>query len=268
MKVRDCPGGGYDPAMRWLFIATLPSGGSTALAQLLLTAPKTVSAAHRAEAQWLVPSMCAPENRWNSEAAIDLAAVREIWMAAARAKASQGALVIEKSPPNLCRMRALLRAFDGCSTSLLRFHRHPLAVCASWARLYSPNVVINEWEPGLAGKIDSGEDFLAALGDICGRRFAMLEDLADIADLTVGYEELASTPADVIDRLAGLDPILGKVDPAMQLLAGTRYAQVFRNLNGEQLCELTPGQLQAICKGLAPHASTFAAFGYDFQSLG
>jgi hypothetical protein len=99
-----------------LLVLNFPNGGSTAFAKLLLTAPGTIRLHENAEGHWLLPTLCADKLRWDPELAFDPAEVRDVWTRTAWEQCqlvgirSDEALVIEKSPHNMCRYRRLLSA--------------------------------------------------------------------------------------------------------------------------------------------------------------
>ena len=250
--------------LRWLFVATLPNSGSTAFARLLETAPDAISIGPRAEGQWLSPALSAPHLRWDPDAPIDLYEARDLWQAAAVAAAGDRAtaLVVEKSPPNLCRMRPLLAAFTPAPHRLVRFTRDPVAVCASWARRYPPEVIADVFEPTAGRPIETEAAYFRSLGENCGRRFAMLDDLADMADLTIRYEDLAADPGPLLARLAALEPVLLDVDLDADLEVKHYPRQSFRDFNAEQADGLNAQQVAWVGEGLAPYAASVRAFGY------
>jgi hypothetical protein len=268
--LRSRVGGGRTVSrLSWLFVATLPNSGSTALAGLLDSAPRTVRLTARGEGQWLLPEMCAPGRRWDPAAPLDLGRVRRVWSRHARAGLALGPrLVIEKSPPNLCRFRALLDAFADMPVGVLRFTRDPYAVCASWARRYPPAKIVVDWAPELAGRIDGEEAFFRALGAICGQRMRLLAGLEDCSDLDLSYEALTADPAASASALAGAFPLLSGLDPQVSVAVKDYAPQRLRNRNAEQVAALSPRQLAAITDGLEPHAAAVMALGYRLRAPG
>jgi hypothetical protein len=252
----------------WLFVATLPNSGSTALSALLDSAPRAVRLHRRGEGQWLVPELVAPGTRWNPDAAVDLAHVRAVWLDRVLAEGGGTGgrrLVVEKSPPNLCRFRALVAAFADMPVHVVRFTRDPYAICASWARRYGPAKVARDWDAPLRAASASREEFCRLLGDICGRRMAMLADLGDLGGIDVAYEALAADPAAGLARLVAAVPDLAGADPDAVVAVKDYAPQGFRDMNAEQIAGLAPGELVAITEGLRPHAAAVAALGYALR---
>lgn len=254
--------------LSWLFVATLPNSGSTALAGLLDSAPLTVRLTARGEGQWLLPDMCAPGRRWDPDAPLDLERVRRIWTRHALEAGGGPRLVIEKSPPNLCRFRALLAAFADMPVRVLRFTRDPYAVCASWARRYSPAKIVHDWAPEFAGRLDDEAAFFRALGAICGQRMRLLAGLEDCSDLDLSYEALTEDPAAAAAALAAAFPLLAGLDPQASVAVKDYAPQRLRNMNAGQVATLSPAQMAAITEGLGPHVAAVTALGYRLRKPG
>ena len=106
-------------SVSWIFILCFPNGGSTALAQVLLTAKATAALSPRAEGQWLIPEMCAQKRRWDPAHFLDYDRIREIWRSKAlkdRSADQPRITIIEKSPPIMVRYKALVEAFGSDET--------------------------------------------------------------------------------------------------------------------------------------------------------
>ncbi len=265
VRLRRRLGGDRPAPISWLFIATLPNSGSTALAGLLASAPGAVTLTERAEGHGLIPQFSAPGRRWDPNAPMDLGLVRAVWIDRALRLGGPGCLVVEKSPPNLCRFRRVLDAFGDMPTSVLRFSRDPYAVCASWAKRYSPDQIVAEWDPALAGRLGDADAFYAALGGICGRRMAMLAELGDVSDVDVTYEALTENPGDGAARLAAAVPRLAGIDPNAVVAVKDYAPQTIRNMNAEQIATLSDRQIERIGFGLRPYAPALERLGYRLR---
>ena len=253
----------YNVDVRWLFVACLPNGGSTALAKMLDGASAAFLLTPSGEGQWLVPELSAEGRRWDPNLPVNYARVRRVWLSRVALVGGQ-CVVIEKSPPNLCRFGALRAAFTDMQTVAIVMARDPLATCASWAKRYTPATIVRTWHPELAGCRLESDDFAfhEALGDICGRRFAMLVRAAQDAEIVTTYEAIAEAPGTFLARIAEVEPLLSDVDPDLHLSVKDYSAQPFRNLNVDDLARLSPAQVEAVARGLAPHADALAQFGY------
>lgn len=255
-----------DPGrLSWLFVATLPNSGSTALAGFLDSAPRAVKLAPDGEGQWLVPELSAPARRWDPATPVDYALVRAVWVDRALRAGPGPLLVIEKSPPNLCRFRALLAAFDDMPTTVLRFTRDPYAVCASWSKRYRPQALARQWDPDLGARMGSEADYFRTLGAICGERMALLAGLGDLGGIDIAYERLTDSPEAAIAALTAAVPLLAGVDAGATVKVKDYAPQGLENMNAAQTARLTPAQIAEISRGLAPHAAAIEALGYSLR---
>ena len=252
-------------AVRWLFIATFPNGGSTALAELLQTASRATRVEYRAEGQWLVPQMYLKENRWNARADIDLSLIRKAWLREIARQDTSPCVVIEKSPPNMVRMREIMATFEDMPQTLVTFTRDPYAVCASWARRYNPERLENEWGEDTLGMEATSAEYFAELGRMYGRRAQFLIDLEDVAAARLSYEELTAQPALTLDRLAELEPMLADVDRDAKVKVKNYDPQPLENMNDRQIAALNGAQLGAITVGLKEYAEAIHALGYELR---
>ncbi len=245
-----------DGPVHWLFLATLPGSGSTLLADLLCRHCGAGQLAPRAEAQWLVPDLTRPGSRWDPDWPPALDGVRRIWLDRVREKALAGS-VLEKSPPNLCRMRRLMTAFADMPQTLVRLVRDPFAVCEGWTR-YPSETIFADWAPGMKHVVTSREQYWALLGDVCGKRMTMLHDLGDLAVHTVRYERLVATPLQTLTDIAVDCP--GLAPPETDRIDGVE------DRNRTQLQSLDDGQRQAFAAGLRPYAGAVEDLGYSVEA--
>lgn len=123
----------------FLFIITPPYSGSTALAELINSSHRTTFLQERAEGQWLIPGMCG-NDRWDPEKYINWNSVKATWLSKyheIKRLVKNIDIVIEKSPPNMVRIKKLTSIFP--NHSLLAYNRNPYANCASiMYRNYDP----------------------------------------------------------------------------------------------------------------------------------
>jgi hypothetical protein len=92
-----------------IFLLNPPFSGSTAMAQLLLKSPLTWSPWSNGEGQW-VESVTEEMRRdpWNPEVDFDWRRIRAAWL---ERKPPGKSIMVEKSPPNLLRVRSILATF-------------------------------------------------------------------------------------------------------------------------------------------------------------
>ena len=245
----------------WLFVATFANGGSTALAKLLVSAPGAVMLHESGEAQWLVPAMTADGQAYDPETSFDWDEVRRIWLGELENK-PQPSVVVEKSPPHLVRMRKVLAAFADMPCVLVRLTRDPYAVCASWAKRYSPAKLASDWGAPTAGLDPEDAAYFEQLGCLYGERARYMVEFDDVTDLTLSYEDLAEDPAAALAPLVERLPLLAQVDPEAKIAIKDYPPQRLENMNARQIARLTPDQRGAVATGLAPYGDAIAELGY------
>ena len=248
--------------LRWVIVATLPNSGSTALAQLLASAPQVSLLTGNGEGQWLLPDLSRPVDRWRSDAPVNYDRLSHVWSRAALREG--GGVVVEKSPSNLVRLAPLVAALGGPDqASVICLTRDPIAICASWARRYSRAVVASEWLGHVPEGWDDDEIFHEFLGRLCGERMTALAEAAEVARLTVSYEEITEDTAGAAARLGAAFPEAGQLNPDAAVTVKDYAAQRLRNMNAEQVARLSDAEDAAIRRGLAPHSRAIKALGYD-----
>ena len=100
---------------QFIFWLTFRNSGSTAIAQLLSTNPLVALLNKRGEGQWLVPGMC-EHDRWDEAKPVDFDSVKAVWLnryqqIKARRTDREIKYILEKSPPNIMRIRSLIGLF-------------------------------------------------------------------------------------------------------------------------------------------------------------
>lgn len=257
--------GAADAALHWLFIATLPNSGSTAFAKMVSSSPVSVSLNDRAEGQWLLPGLCEDGKRWDPDLPVDWKRVRRVWMGKIRGKRQGPAVVLEKSPANLCRFRNLLAAFSDMETTPIRLTRDPYAVCASWDKRYGAERIKQGWHPELGDSLRTVDGYFRALGALCGERMAMLAGLEGIVAATFSYEEVTMQPETAAARLLAICPALRRVDGRVEVAVKDYAKAGLRNMNEEQIALLDAQQIAWITEGLVPHAAALEKLGYTLR---
>lgn len=254
--------------IEWLIVLAFPNGGSTAIAKLLTTAEGTVALHPQAEGQWLVPAMSAPHVRWDPNADLDYADIRTRWIEGvwrnwAGVDAYDGPpLVIEKSPPNMCRYRAIISMLSGMKTDIVVMTRDPYATCASWHARYGREGIDRDW--GWPGQSPTDEEsYFRALGKIWIERAKYLSAARADAKCLIRYEEFSDEPSVTIDLLAKKIPRLRSANPNAKIRVKDYPYQKIRNMNLDQISLLTENQMKVISSALAESPELVAGFGYD-----
>jgi hypothetical protein len=264
-RLASARGVGSDPipGLEWLFVANLPNSGSTALAMLLSTAPGAATLTDNGEAQWLMPELSGGIRRWDPSLEIDYAMLRSVWIKAAhRRRIGANALIVEKSPPNIVRLRAMADAFSDMPVHALMLTRDPYAVCASWAKRYPPSQLSREWDSRFLHMEAGSEELFEALGALYGERASALESCRDMARIAISYEELTEEPERAVARITSAIPRLAGMDAKARLRVKDYAPQELTNMNAAQIERLTPAQRCAITRGLWPCRDVIAAQGY------
>ena len=252
----------------WLIILTMPNTGSTALAQLLLSAPDTVALNPLAEGYRMVPEMDAPPARWQADLPINYGRMRELWLKAARDNArpeiSRTPLVIEKSPANLVRYEAILQMLAGMKTNLAMLTRDPYPTCASWNKRYDHAQVATVW--GREASADMEEfTYFQTLADLWVERAQILRGAREQGAHWIRYEDFTARP----DRMAAeLSDAIGRAviaDPEAKLRVKDYKRQQIVNMNDKQSALLSMQAKEAIASVLAKHADLVETFGYDVK---
>lgn len=253
--------------IEWMLILTFPNGGSTALAKLLLTAVGTVALTPRAEGQWLIPAMSAPRLRWDPANNLNYTAIRDRWIGAVkqvkqRISNREPCLVIEKSPPNMCRYRQIVSMLAGMKTYIVIMTRDPYATCASWHSRYGLELVERDW--GWPGPRPANEEaYFRALGEIWLNRAEYLEMARANAVHWMSYEDFSDRPSSVIRDLGGKIPQLRTVNPSANIAVKDYRGQKIRNMNSEQISILTERQREAISSALIQRPELVKRLGYS-----
>lgn len=252
----------HRPDVKWLLIGTFPNGGSTAVASFLAQSASVTRLTSNGEGQWLRPDMSAPGKRWRPDHKVNYDLMRQVWLSRV-ASNGDSRIIVEKSPPNICRMDKIIKALAPMPVRLLLISRDPFATCASWNKRYGRNILTRTWGPELKGKIDRDEDYFCALGRLYGERARMLVALEARADARIAYETFTEAPETLINTAARLYPELSDIEGTAAVAVKDYEAQPLQNMNARQINLLTADQLGFIRNGLRPFEPAIAALGYS-----
>ncbi|WP_340587909.1 hypothetical protein [Erythrobacter alti] len=247
----------------WLLMATMPNSGSTAIAKLLNHSTRIVELTNAGEGQWLHPAISAPGRRWDPDAKFDPDWLKRIWLSRVPAKPSPS-VVFEKSPPNLCRMKAIYDALAPMERRVFCLTRDPLATCASWFTRYKLANLMLGWCPEKRGTVKTEGDHLRLLGELYGKRAGYLIGARDLAGFTLSYEEICAEPERFINELRNMFPILSDLDADAEIKVKDYEPMKLKNMNDRQISKLTPDQADAIREGLDEYRADVEELGYSF----
>lgn len=248
--------------VKWLFILTFPNAGSTALAKLILNGRNTIALTPNAEGQWLIPSLSVERDRWDPAMRVDYRKLRAVWLSVLPKRATP-LLVVEKSPPNMCRYEKLLETFGQMQTHLITLVRDPYATCASWHQRYGKERIRRAWIP-LDPRMTEA-DYFRLLGRIWLDWARILSKAGKRAILNFRYEDFANDPASVLSalrkRVGGLDD----VSPSSLVKVKDHPEQGIVNMNARHIASLTDLQISAISASLWVDKDTVASLGYAIR---
>lgn len=257
---------GYEDQIHWLFIATLPNSGSTALAQLLSSAPAATSLTSNGEGAWMIPALSGPF-RSNPNLALDYDEIKAVWTNRIAKSAPKPCVVVEKSPCNLVRMKKLMDGFSPSPRTLVSLVRDPYAVCASWAKRYSRMNLRDAWvEPKEPLKeMSPDQELYWTMGTICGHRMQSMRELSDYVNVALSYEEIVADVPGVARKLKSACPTLEGIKSEIHVRVKDYAPQPLSNMNDRQIATLSDEQISWLTDGLRPYEEAVNAAGYTLR---
>lgn len=237
---------------RFLFLLTPPYSGSTALAKLLNTSPRSMILEPRAEGQTLVPALL--KERWNPEKSVDWPHVKSVWLKQfheVNSLVDTLRVVIEKSPPNLLRAADLQRHFP--TAAFVSFIRDPYAQCSSILhRNRQPeNLSLNERD---AWVLKFARRWLF--------RAQYIRRNVEAGILHFGYEQFCAQPGLYLSKILDLCPELERLDADAVIFVKDYPAQNITNQNARQIQRLTPRDRRIITEEMTGAGEMLDFFGY------
>ena len=241
---------------QFIFWLTFRNSGSTAIAQLLSTNPLVALLNKRGEGQWLVPGLC-EDDRWDEAKPVDLDSVKAVWLnryqqIKARRTHREIKYILEKSPPNIMRIRSLIGLFR--KTIAVASVRDPYANISSCGFRYQRFDKIDE-----AARLDRLDqlthDWVQANGKI-------RELVEDIGIRVVRYEEICVDPIASMSKLDLPEEIITNIDMTSELSIKDYPKQSMTDMNAKQRDLLTSREIEKIGTLLKPHHGLLSFFGY------
>ena len=217
---------------KYLFILSPPYSGSTVLWRLLQTSAAVSALPDEGQKLPELRAMMR-DDPWNPDRVFDWERIGDVWH---RHWDPARPVFLEKSPPHLCRPRALLQHFQPAWFLLLL--REPLALCEAMNRR-------NGW------------DF-----DYAARRCVEWLQLYQAAravlprTLTVSYEELVTDPEGTRRRLGTWMPELADIDvtaPVRSHAIDGEQTRALTNLNPRKIAAIAPADRARVEAALSAH---------------
>ncbi len=242
----------------FLFIITLPYSGSTALVKILDTSYRAMLLKGRGEGQWLIPGLC-EKDRWDSKKEINYPSVKAVWLKQfqkSKELTKNVDIVLEKSPPNMMRIKELASQFK--SYSFLANNRDPYACCAS--RLYRKYSLsnMNEDERFLALH-KSAEQWL--------ERSQKVQDLVKELNIPmIAYEEFCQDPSSILPKLNSLpEGFINTINFDAEVQVKNYPPQKIINQNARQIANLNDEELELLTEVFSEKKELLAFFGYRIR---
>lgn len=238
----------------FLFILTPPYSGSTALAELLNSSHRTTFLQERAEGQWLVPGMC-ENDRWDAAKQIDWDSVKATWLSKyqeIQQLVKNVDIVIEKSPPNMLRIKQLISIFP--NYSLLAFNRNPYANCVS--------IMYRNYKPDNKSQ-EERHQVLGVLAKSWLEKSALIRDL--VLELKINmftYEEFCSDISGCIKQIDLPFDVLRSINVASVVKVKDYKPQPIISQNERQLSNLTAAEVGLLNDIFAKESDVLSFFGY------
>jgi hypothetical protein len=245
----------------WLLVATMPNTGSTVFAELLKTAPRADTIAESGEGVRLLTRGLSGK-RFSPKTEREFQLMRAVWLDAAQSKPQRPLLVVEKSPPNLRRLRPIVETLSDMPVRVLGLTRDPYAVCASWAKRYGAREVAKSNRPEAGEGLDDEAFCYRVMGEAYVQGLERLEAHADLMRLTVSYEAMTDAPEETATWLEAAVPRLQGLKPRAEFKVKDYPPQPLSNMNARQTKRLSLAQRAAINEGLAPKEDLVRRFGY------
>lgn len=250
-----------EPHPRFLFIFTLPYSGSTALSHVLNTSPRSMLLHPTGEGQWIVKGLC-QSDRWRVKKKVKWNSVKRVWLKRWRVTNERAGgidVIIEKSPPNLCRMKGFFKNFP--NSAAFGFNRDPYAFASSYSHRQH--------------KVDTEQlsenrrrGFYRKVARLWVIRSRLLRaGIEEYGFTNFSYESFCENPAEVVKKIQAKCPELTGVDPEARIQVKNYEPQPISNQNDRQLAWLSQNDVLGINSVLRNHLDLMAYFGYRIREV-
>ena len=232
---------------QYLFILSPPFCGSTLLTEIISTS-KNVSCNNNIglrEGQHLpkAHNLLFTEDRWDPNKKIDWNRIKKIWD---KYWDKSKSILLEKSPPNICRANNIDIVFS--NSKYICLIRNPYAQIQSNIRRYNTDVV------------EATEKYISYL-KFQRNNIETLENT-----LVISYEELADNPLKTKEKISSFLPLLEDINIDLKFNAHNMYQKKqmgITNLNQESIQALTKDQINSINTILDKEQDLIKYFNYN-----
>ena len=230
-----------------LFILSPPFCGSTLLTEILSTS-RNLSCNNNIglkEGQHLpeTHNILFTQDRWNPNKKIDWLVIKSIWN---KYWDRSKDILLEKSPPNICRAENINDVFN--NSKYICLIRNPYAQIQSNIRRYSTDIT------------DATEKYISYLK----YQKNNLEKLSDT--LLISYEELADNPIKTKEKIISFIPLLSDINIDLKFKAHNMHKKKemgIVNLNDDSISALNKNQIDKINSSLKTHQDLIKFFNYS-----
>ena len=232
---------------QYLFILSPPFCGSTLLTEIISTS-KNVSCNNNIglrEGQHLpgAHDLLFTEDRWDSNKEIDWNRIKKIW---SKYWDKSKSILLEKSPPNICRANNIDKVFN--NSKYICLIRDPYAQIQSNIRRYNTDIKV------------AAEKYISYL------KFQKknIENLENT--LVISYEELADNPANAKEKISAFLPLLEDININLKFNAHNMHQKKqmgITNLNQESILALSTDQINSINTILNKEQELIKYFKYN-----
>ena len=230
-----------------LFILSPPFCGSTLLTEILSTS-KNLSCNNNIglkEGQHLpeTHSLLFTQDRWDPNKKINWLIIKSIWN---KYWDRSKDILLEKSPPNICRAEIINEVFN--NSKYICLIRNPYAQIQSNIRRYNTDIS------------DATEKYISYLK----YQKNNLEKLSNT--LLISYEELADNPIKTKEKIISFIPQLSDINIDLKFKAHNmrmKKEMGIINLNNDSISALNKNQIDSINSSLKKHQDLIEFFNYS-----
>jgi hypothetical protein len=232
---------------QYLFILSPPFCGSTLLTEILSTS-KNVSCNNNIglrEGQHLPEAhdLLFTKNRWDPNKEIDWNRIKKIW---SKYWDRSKPILLEKSPPNICRANNIDKVFS--NSKYICLIRDPYAQIQSNIRRYNTDIKV------------AAEKYISYL------KFQKNNIQTLEKTLIISYEELADNPSNAKEKISTFLPLLEDININLKFNAHNMHQKKqmgITNLNQDSIMALSKGQINSINTILNKEQELIKYFKYN-----